>query len=149
MTQGQFLADAGIVLANVTFFTSLLFPAVTAFFWRWWASAWGRNIVSLELGIAVTLLPAVLFRDFGTDDLALRWVQVTALATVPLIVIWRTVMIWLAQRSGALHGRRLRRAGVGVGGRGDHGRFPRRAARPADDVAADAQPAAHGVPRLP
>lgn len=149
MTQEQLLIDAGAVLANVTFFVSLLFPVVTAFYWRWWDSAWGRNIVSLELGIAVTLLPAVLFRDFGIDSLALRWVQVTALATVPLIVAWRVVMIWLAQRSGALHGRRLRRAGVGVDGRDDHGRLPRRPARPADDVAADAQPAAHGVPRLP
>lgn len=102
MTQEQLLAEVGGVLANVTFFTSLLFPVVTAFFWPWWASAWGRNIVSLELGIAVTLLPAVLYRDFGTDSLALRWVQVAALATVPLIVIWRVVMIWRAQRAGAL-----------------------------------------------
>lgn len=111
MTQEQLLVDAGGVLANVTFFTSLLFPAVTAFFWRWWASWWGRNIISLELGIAVTLLPAVLYRDFGVDSLVLRWVQVTALATVPLIVAWRAVMIWRTQRAGALHDRRLRKAG--------------------------------------
>lgn len=108
MTQEQFLADAGMWLANVTFFTSLAFPLATAVFWPWWASWWGRNIVSLELGIAVTLLPAVLFRDFGVDSLVLRWVQAAALATVPLIVVWRAVMIWQTQRAGALGGRRLR-----------------------------------------
>lgn len=102
MTQEQFLADAGNALENLTFFVSLLFPLVTAFFWPWWESSWGRNIVSLELGIAVTLLPGVLFRDFGVNDLALHWVQLLALATVPLIVVWRVVMIWRTQRAAAL-----------------------------------------------
>lgn len=124
MTQAQFLADAGAVLANVTFGVSLAFPLVTAVFWRWWASWWGRNIVALELGIAVTLLPAVLYRDFGVDSLVLRWVQVAALGTVPLIVAWRAVMIWRTQRSGALRGRELTARGHATQRGTAYGRSP-------------------------
>ena len=92
------------VLVSVTFWVSFAFPAVTALFWPWWKSWWGRNIVALELCIAVTLLPSVALRYFGLQHEALQllWVQTIALGFVPCVVLWRVVMIWYGQRKGTL-----------------------------------------------
>jgi len=101
VTQAHFLADLDTVLFHAVFFTALLFPAVTAFFWNWWDSAWGVNIVLLEACIAVTLLPGWLFLAFGIDNWALRWVQAVSFAMVGVVIIWRGVLIWRTQAAGA------------------------------------------------
>ena len=75
MTQAQFLADAGQRLINGVFIVSVLFPVVTTFFWAWWRSEWGWNIILLEACIAATLLPTVLLIDFGIDDIPLRCID--------------------------------------------------------------------------
>lgn len=100
MTQGQFLQGLGHALVNFVFVTSLLFPVVTGSYWPWWRSWWGRNIVGLEICIAATLMEAVLYIDFGIDNIALRWTQIMALSMVGVFVAWRAVMIWRTQRDG-------------------------------------------------
>jgi hypothetical protein len=101
VTQAQFLADAGQRLINGVFIVSVLFPVVTTFFWAWWRSEWGWNIILLEACIAATLLPAVLLIDFGIDDITLRWIQAAALLLVGAVIIWRGVLIWRTQRAGS------------------------------------------------
>ena len=100
MTQVQLLTAIGAWLVNIVFAVSALFPLVTALYWPWWDSWWGRNIVGLEICIAATLLPAVLFRDFAIDSLVLRWAQLVSLTLVAAMVVWRAVMIWHTQRQG-------------------------------------------------
>lgn len=87
-------------LVSITFWVSFAFPIVTRLFWNWWASWWGRNIVALEVCIAITLLPSVALRYLGLEPEVetLLWIQTFALATVPLVVIWRVAMIWHDQR---------------------------------------------------
>jgi hypothetical protein len=86
---------------NAGFFVSLMFPVVTRFFWPWHLSSWGWNTVTLELSIAGTLFPALLFRDFHVTSTALEWTQVTFLGLVIANVLWRMAMIWRIQRDGA------------------------------------------------
>lgn len=105
MSQVQFLNDLASWLANAVFWISAVFPLATAAFWPWWQSWWGRNIVGLEICIAAALLPSVLYRDFGTNDIALRWAQDVSLALVAVVIIWRAVMIWAGQRKGVLAAR--------------------------------------------
>ena len=100
MTQAQFLADAGQRLINGVFIVSVLFPVVTTFFWAWWRSEWGWNIILLEACIAATLLPTVLLIDFGIDDIPLRWIQAVSLLLVGMVIIWRGLLIWRTQRAG-------------------------------------------------
>ena len=98
MTQAQLLADIGAWLVNIAFIATALFPAVTALYWPWWNSAWGWNIVTLEACIAVTLLPAWLYRDFRIDNIGLRWTSTAAFTLVIVVVVWRAFMIWHTQR---------------------------------------------------
>jgi hypothetical protein len=85
---------------SVTFWVSFAFPFIAALIWPWWKSWWGRNIVALEICIAVTLLPSIAFQYFNlkADVNTLQWIQVVALATVPVVVLWRVAMIWYDQR---------------------------------------------------
>jgi len=116
MTQAQFLSDVVKWLVNITFWTSLAFPVVTRPFWPWTRSQWGRNIVALELAIAFTLIGSIMNIDLGWRryPLVFAWITTVSLACVPVIVIWRAVMIWRTQRDGALHDRRLPEAGLAV-----------------------------------
>jgi hypothetical protein len=100
MTQAQLLTDVGQWLLNLTFAVSVLFPVLASLFWPWWDSWWGVNIITLEACIAATLLPSVLYADFGVDNYVLRWVQVTSLGLVAAVIVWRGVLIWRTQRRG-------------------------------------------------
>lgn len=86
------------VLINVAFITSVLFTPVVSLFWPWWRESWGQNIVALETCIAGTLFSSWLFIDWGISSDILQWVTAAFLTLVVLIIIWRTVMIWHAQR---------------------------------------------------
>lgn len=98
----QSLVDAVEWVLNVTVCTSVLFPAVTSFFWPWWQTGWGRNLIALDLALVPAVLPEVLEIDFGLRYVVFfTWVQVIGLSAIILIMAWRTVMIWRAQRSGA------------------------------------------------
>jgi len=100
MTQAQALAMIDRWLINITFAVAVLFPAVTAFFWPWWRSVWGINMILLEGCIAVTLLPTLLLLDFGIDNWALQWLQAAALTGVAAVIIWRGFLIWRTQAAG-------------------------------------------------
>lgn len=89
------------VLVNVAFLTSVLFAPVVSAFWPWWEESWGQNIVLLELCIAGSLFSSWLFIDFGVNVDSLQWVTAAFLTLIPLIIIWRTVLIWLTQRQAA------------------------------------------------
>lgn len=89
------------VLINVAFITSVLFTPVVSVFWPWWDEPWGQNIVVLELCIAGSLLSSWLFIDFGINALVFQWFTAACLTLVPLIIAWRMMLIWKAQRLAA------------------------------------------------
>lgn len=101
MQPDHFLLSYDHVLINVAFITSVLFTPVVSFFWPWWQESWGQNIVALEACIGGTLLSSWLFIDWGISSDVLQWVTASFLTLVVLIIIWRTVMIWHAQRYSA------------------------------------------------
>lgn len=90
---------------NATFFASALFPAVTSFYWPWWRTEWGWNLVVLDLALAVAVFPTLLALDFGIRAQVFYWAQVTGLSVVALVIPWRTFMIWRAQRAGTVRGK--------------------------------------------
>ena len=104
----QFLHDYGEALLNIALCVSLLFPFVIGLWWRWWESDWGKNIVALEMGIAITLFPAALFIDWDIDLAVFRWLQVIGLTIVPVVVIHRAYLIIKTQREGAVQMREER-----------------------------------------
>jgi hypothetical protein len=85
------------------FWAAVAFPIITAFFWPWWTSSWGWNIISLEAAIGLALLEAVLYVEFGlkpghTPLHILGWTEAAALWMVPVIIVWRGIIIWHTQR---------------------------------------------------
>lgn len=105
MTTTEFLSDYTVVVINVIFWASLIFPLVIRLIWPWHRSDWGRNIVFLDLTLACTLLASVVKRDWGLpyDSLVFfEWFQTISLSAVPLILAQRTWIIWKTQRSGAI-----------------------------------------------
>jgi hypothetical protein len=100
VTQLQLILDLDLWAVWITFMVAVLFPLVTAFFWPWWTSGWGWNIVTLESAIALALLPAWLHYVFGFTAVSypFRWVQVGSIMAVAFIIVWRSVLIWITQR---------------------------------------------------
>ena len=102
MTQMQVLVVWAHVAAGAAFWTCLLWPALVRAFWPWHRSEWGWNmVVKVEL-IALALLAGVLHTEFGVPlGWPVLWTEVIAVTLIPLAVIWRTLIIWRAQRDGA------------------------------------------------
>lgn len=101
MQPGHALVIYEHVLVNVAFLVSALFTPAVSFFWPWWNGQWGQNIVLLELCIAGSLLSSWLFIDFGMGGAVFQWLTVSFLTLIPVIIIWRTALIWKAQRADA------------------------------------------------
>lgn len=101
MTQAQLIHDIDIWVIWFVFAVSVTFPVVTGAFWPWWRSAWGWNIVLLELAIALALFPAWLSIVFtGLTErflLAFEWLQIGSVSLVGIVVVWRTFLIWRTQ----------------------------------------------------
>jgi hypothetical protein len=106
VAQGPDQISAALSVASLfTFWITLVFPIITAFFWPWWTSVWGWNIISLDAGSCVSLLPAPLHAIFGIPyGPVLNWFQIGAVFLFGLIIIWRTVIIWIVQRRESLRG---------------------------------------------
>lgn len=100
MTQLQLLTDLANIGAGLLFWVCFAFPFVIAMVWPWWQSWWGRNIVSLEIALAMALLPSVLHRELelSASTYLFGWIIVGALFAAAAIVIWRGVMIFRVQR---------------------------------------------------
>lgn len=99
MAETQALLIAVQVVAGVLFWSSLAFPIITAIIWPWWKSWWGRNIVSLDLAIALTFFASVMHIEFGLTSTftAFEWMDVVGLGAAAIIIIWRGIMVFLVQ----------------------------------------------------
>ena len=111
MTQLEFLHDWLSIVVNVVCWTSLAFPIVTASFWPWWQSHWSQNVVIYEICIGLATLGTTVAHDWGLPAhslLAFYWLMAISLTLIPVIVIWRTLILFRSQRSGAEPGIRER-----------------------------------------
>ena len=114
MTQAQFLADASEWVVQGAFWCSLAFIAWYSILAPWWRSSVGRAIIALDTAIALATLPSTIGLIFGAEVVASRffqWLTVCAFACIPVITIWRCVIVWRLQRHGARL-KRLQRRGV-------------------------------------
>lgn len=101
MTQARLILDLAEYAIWFAFLASALFPLFTSYFWPWWKTTWGWNIVTLDLGVALALLPSWLRLAFGLRTAAsypFAWIAVASVFAVGVIVTWRTVLIWRTQR---------------------------------------------------
>jgi hypothetical protein len=93
------LPDLLYLASQVTFWISFAFPFVMSLFWPWWKNPWGWNIMALETVIWLSLVPTPLHALFGLAyGPVLSWIQVVAVFTAGAVVLWRGVLIFLAQR---------------------------------------------------
>lgn len=100
--QMHFLAVWAAAAVGVAFWTCLLWPAIVRVFWPWNRDAWGWNMVLKCEMIALALLPGILRLEFGiSPGIGLLYVEVVAITLIPVILGWRTWIIWKAQRGGA------------------------------------------------
>jgi hypothetical protein len=96
----QPLIDAAEWAVNTAFWAAVIFPVVTALIWPWWRDWWGRSMVALDLVAGGTALPYMLAADWHVHGVALEWILVVAIGLGPLVIAWRTAMIFHTQRRG-------------------------------------------------
>jgi hypothetical protein len=102
MTQLQFLREWSVYAVGVAFWVCFLWPAAMRVIWPWNRSEWGWNMVIKTEMIALALFPSVLRTEFGVQaGLFLEWVVVAAVTAIPLVITWRSWIIYRAQRDGA------------------------------------------------
>lgn len=101
MTQAHLLLDLDVAAVWAAWTAAVLFPFVTGFYWPWWRSEWGWNIITLEIGLALAVTPAWLHYVFGLQatSFPFRWFQVAAIFFIAFVIIWRAVLIWRTQRT--------------------------------------------------
>lgn len=103
MTQAQSLRIASEWVVQLAFWSALAFIAWYSICAPWWRYPVGRAIVALDSAIALALGPAVLGLIFGASLVAspaFTWLTVAAFACIPVITIYRAVIIWHVQRQG-------------------------------------------------
>lgn len=102
MTRLQLLRDWIDYAAQVAFWACATWPFLVRFIWPWNDSQWGWNmVIKVEL-IALALLGSVLRYEFGIGSgYALLWTMALAITLIPVVLAWRTWIIWRAQRDGA------------------------------------------------
>jgi hypothetical protein len=95
--------DAARIAIEAIFYTSILFTAAVSMFWPWWRSQLGWSIIAKSFALAVAVLPAMIAYWFGTAVYArnpwLGWLSIAAMATIPLILVWRAAVLWHVQRA--------------------------------------------------
>lgn len=109
MTQLQLLQDWSGWLLNIITWSSFAFPVVTRLFWNWIESWWGRNLVAFELCLGLGFIGATMQHDWHIPSAShggmfyfFAWLQTASLSFVPVITLWRTILIWKRQRTGAI-----------------------------------------------
>lgn len=103
MTQARLLADLSAWVVQLAFWSSLAFVAWYSLVAPWWRYPIGRAIVALDSAIALATGPAVAGLIFGAAVVSARffqWVTVAAFGAIPLITVWRMVIVWRVQRAG-------------------------------------------------
>jgi hypothetical protein len=100
MTQARLISDLINWGINAAFIAALLFPFVVRTYWAWEKSDWGINIVSLELLIALALLPLWVrhITGYGGNMYFYGWLEAASLWGIPVIILWRAIIIWRNQR---------------------------------------------------
>lgn len=102
----QVLLEWAHIAIGAAFWTCALWPAMVRLFWPWNRHEWGWNMVIKTELVAAALLSSILKIEFGiTSGLTLLWTTVLAVSAIPLVLAWRTLIIWRTQRDGALAGR--------------------------------------------
>jgi len=104
VTQAELLLDLLNDAVAVAFPIAILFPLIglpKIGFWPWYQSSWGWNLVIFDLVVAIAVLPSWLHRVLGMnpETLYFEWILVVSLWSIPIIVLWRTFLIWRAQRN--------------------------------------------------
>jgi hypothetical protein len=104
MSQTQFLLDWVEWAVVVAFCTSLILPFALMPIWKWWKDSFGINLQVKDFAIAAALLAAFLHYAFGLNPMEtwFKWLQAGAITTIPIILIWRFLIIYREQRKGAL-----------------------------------------------
>jgi hypothetical protein len=107
MTQMHFLMDWVQIAVIASFLASAFFPVSVSFFYPWWETALGWNLVSLDGALALALLPSFLHQMFGVNITSVWFLYLIAvsISAIPPIVLWRTWIIYRAQRAGAVNAR--------------------------------------------
>jgi hypothetical protein len=94
----QPLIDAVQWAVNLSFWSSLVFLVFTTAIWPWWKDWWGQSMMAFDLCISGAVFPSLLSVDWSVHGTGRLWVTVVFLLLVPVVIGWRTVMIFRAQR---------------------------------------------------
>lgn len=103
MTQAQFVAEATRVAVIAAFLASLLFIAVYTALASWWRTPIGRALVAMDGSLALALAPSAAHFLLGLTISAspgFAWYFLGSLTLVAASTIWRTWIIYRAQRPG-------------------------------------------------
>jgi hypothetical protein len=104
VSQARFVADTTADVVLVAFLASLAFVVVYSLMAPWWRSPIGRALIMLDASLALTLAPSVLHHLTGISIIAstgFAWYYLVTLTMVAASTIWRTWIIYRAQRPAA------------------------------------------------
>lgn len=100
MVQDQLILDLVEWGASVAFIVTFCFPVLIRFIWAWERHDWGWNIMCFDFCVSSALLPTFLHDMFGVDvdtDF-FSWSEVVSIWLIPVVVAWRSIMIYRKQR---------------------------------------------------
>ena len=101
MDQKQIAIDLINWGVDFAFLIPFLFPAYIRLIWAWEKDEWGWNIVLLDLAVSLAILPSFGHRVFGVNvsRIFFIWLVACSIWLIPIIVVWRSIMIWKKQRN--------------------------------------------------
>lgn len=97
--------EAAVITA---FASSVVFVLGYTLISPWWRSLAGRAMVSLDVGLLITLLPATLHYvlKYGPGQTFFSWYYGCSLFLVSGITLWRLLVLWRIQTDGAARRRK-------------------------------------------
>jgi hypothetical protein len=104
MSQAQFLHVAAEVVIQAAFWSALGFIALYSVIAPWPRYPIGRALVALDSAIMLATLPTVLGLYFGAGLVSgafFQWLTVCAFGAIPVVTVWRMVIVWRIQRRAA------------------------------------------------
>jgi hypothetical protein len=94
----QLLVNAVEWSVNLAFWGSLLFPLAIVPVWPWWRDWFGQSMVAFDLCLSGATAGLSLRYDFGLRGTPLAWIDSVSLAMTFVVIMWRTVAIYMTQR---------------------------------------------------